>query len=130
MQTIYLKSPMKEEFKKYIKKEEYNPDINKTEIWIGNFSNDPTIDPIITIFEIISHFQNQDNKIIIDDKYIGDDKTLLIFEDITFNECVVFVGNSFNEKVWFLNCTFVKHVSFENCIFKDIFMEIFFVRIL
>ena len=27
MQTIYLKSPMKEEFKKYIKKEEYNPDI-------------------------------------------------------------------------------------------------------
>lgn len=119
MQTIYLKSPMKEEFKKYIKKEEYNPDINKTEIWIGNFSNDPTIDPIITIFEIISHFQNQDNKIIIDDKYIGDDKTLLIFEDITFNECVVFVGNSFNEKVWFLNCTFVKHVSFENCIFKE-----------
>jgi len=119
MQTIYLKSPMKEEFKKYIKKEEYNSDINKTEIWIGNFSNDPTIDPIITISEIISHFQNQDNKIIIDDKYIGDDKTPLIFEDITFNECVVFEGDSFNEKVHFFNCTFAKHVSFENCIFKE-----------
>lgn len=119
MQTIYLKSPMKEEFKKYIKKEEYNPDINKTEIWIGNFSNDPTIDPIDIICKIIPYFQNQDNKIIIDDKYIGDDKTPLIFEDITFNECVVFIGDSFNEKVHFLNCTFEKHVSFENCIFKE-----------
>lgn len=123
MQTIYLKSPMKEEFKKYIKKEEYNPDINKTEIWIGNFSNDPTIDPIDIICKIIPHFQNQDNKIIIDDyleynngKYW---QKTLIFRDITFNESVKFYYISFKDCVCFEKCIFKKEVSFSKCAFNE-----------
>jgi len=39
---------MNEKLKKYIKREEYNPDNDKTEIWIGEFSNAP-IDPINVI---------------------------------------------------------------------------------
>lgn len=123
MQTIYLKSPMKEEFKKYIKKEEYNPDINKTEIWIGNFSDTPTINPIIIILEIISHFQNQDYKIIVDDyleynngKYW---QKTLIFRDITFNESVKFYYISFKDCVCFEKCIFKKEVSFSKCAFNE-----------
>ena len=104
---------MKEEFKKYIKKEEYNSDINKTEIWIGNFSDDPTIDPIITISEIISYFKNQDNKIIIDDYLEYNNKKTweisLVFNDITFNEDVQFILNSFDYNVKFINCIFMKN---------------------
>lgn len=114
---------MKEEFKKYIKKEEYNPDINKTEIWIGNFSDTPTINPIIIILEIISHFQNQDYKIIVDDyleynngKYW---QKTLIFRDITFNESVTFYYISFKDCVCFEKCIFKKEVSFSKCAFNE-----------
>jgi len=127
MQTIYLKSPMKEEFKKYIKKEENNTDINKTEIWIGNFSSDPTptIDPIDIICKIIPHFQNQDNKIIIDDylRYNNEKKweKPLIFNNIIFNKSVDFNHNSFEDNVSFINCIFKKDIIFGNCTFaKDI----------
>ena len=123
MQTIYLKSPMKEEFKKYIKKEKYNSDINKTEIWIGDFSNDPTIDPIDIICKIIPHFQNQDYKIIVDDyleynngKYW---QKTLIFRDITFNESVKFYYISFKDCVCFEKCIFKKEVSFSKCAFNE-----------
>ena len=134
MQTIYLKSPMKEEFKKYIKKEENNTDINKTEIWIGNFSSDPTptIDPIDIICKIIPHFQNQDNKIIIDDylRYNNEKKweKPLIFNNIIFNKSVDFNHNSFEDYISFTECTFKyvsfgsytfkKEVTFESCTFK------------
>jgi putative membrane protein len=123
MQTIYLKSPMKEEFKKYIKKEKYNPDINKTEIWIGNFSNDPTIDPIDIICKIIPYFQNQDNKIIIDDYLQYNNgkhwQKNLIFRDITFNESVKFYYISFKDCVCFEKCIFKKEVSFSKCAFNE-----------
>ena len=121
MQTIYLKSPMKEKFKKYIKKEEYNSDINKTEIWIGNFSNDPTIDPIGVICEIIWHFNYKNYKFIVDD-YLSYNNggfwdSPIIFNNITFNKKVSFMFYSFEDNVSFINCTF-KYVSFENCTFK------------
>ena len=123
MQTFYFKSPMKEEFKKYIKKEEYNPDINKTEIWIGNFSNDPTIDPIDIICKIIPHFQNQNNKIIIDDylQYNNEKKWKkpLKFKNITFNRDVQFIFNSFDYNVKFINCIFMKNVLFGSCHFEE-----------
>jgi putative membrane protein len=129
MQTIYLKSPMKEEFKKYIKKEKYNPDIDKTEIWIGNFSNDPTIDPIITISEIISHFKNQDNKIIIDDYLQYNNERIweipLEFNDITFNKSVHFKHNSFKDYIYFKNCIFIKEVFFQKCAFNK---EVYFIN--
>ena len=122
MQTIYLKSPMKEEFKKYIKKEKYNPDIDKTEIWIGNFSNDP-IEPIDIICKIIPHFQNQDNKIIIDDYLQYNNgkhwQKNLIFRDITFNESVKFYYISFKDCVCFEKCIFKKEVSFSKCAFNE-----------
>lgn len=116
---------MKEEFKKYIKKEEYNPDINKTEIWIGDFSNDPTIDPIDIICKIIPHFQNQNNKIIIDDylQYNNRDfwNSPIIFNNITFNKEVAFKFYSFEDNVSFINCIFKKDIIFRNCTFaKDI----------
>ena len=102
---------MKKEFKKYIKKEEYNPDINKTEIWIGDFSNDPTIDPIDIICKIIPHFQNQNNKIIIDDylQYNNRDfwNSPIIFNNITFNKEVAFKFYSFEDNVSFINCIFI-----------------------
>ena len=121
MQTIYLKSPMKEEFKKYIKKEEYNPDINKTEIWIGNFSNDPTIDSMGVICEIIWHFNYKNYKFIVDD-YLSYNNggfwdSPIIFNNITFNKKVSFMFYSFEDNVSFINCTF-KYISFENCTFK------------
>ena len=123
MQTIYLKSPMKEKFKKYIKKEEYNPDINKTEIWIGNFSSDPTIDPIDIICKIIPHFQNQDNKIIINDFLQYNNKKNwkipLIFKNITFNKDLQFIFNSFDYKVKFIICIFMKNVLFGSCHFEE-----------
>lgn len=123
MQTIYLKSPMKEEFKKYIKKEKYNPDIDKTEIWIGNFSSDPTIDPIDIICKIIPHFQNQDNKIIINDFLQYNNKKNwkipLIFKNITFNKDLQFIFNSFDYKVKFINCIFMKNVLFGSCHFEE-----------
>ena len=112
---------MKEEFKKYIKKEENNTDINKTEIWIGNFSSDPTIDPINIICKIIPHFQNQDNKIIIDDYLQYNNERIweipLEFNDITFNKSVEFNHNSFDDYISFTKCTF-KYVSFRNCTFN------------
>ncbi|WP_314336971.1 pentapeptide repeat-containing protein [Capnocytophaga leadbetteri] len=120
---------MKEEFKKYIKKEKYNPDIDKTEIWIGNFSNDPTIDPIITISEIISHFKNQDNKIIIDDYLQYNNERIweipLEFNDITFNKSVHFKHNSFKDYIYFKNCIFIKEVFFQKCAFNK---EVYFIN--
>ena len=110
---------MKEEFKKYIKKEENNTDINKTEIWIGNFSSDPTIDPIDIICKIIPHFQNQDNKIIIDDYLQYNNERIweipLEFNDITFNRDVQFIFNSFDYNVKFINCIFIKN---KNCFYN------------
>lgn len=125
MRTIYLKSPMKKEFKKYIKKEEYNPDINKTEIWIGNFSNDPTIDPIDIICEIIWHFNYKNYKFIVDD-YLsynngGFWNSPIIFNNITFNKEVAFKFYSFEDNVSFINCIFKEDIIFGNCTFaKDI----------
>ncbi|AVM49618.1 pentapeptide repeat-containing protein [Capnocytophaga sp. oral taxon 878] len=111
------------DLEKYIKKKEYNPDIDKTEIWIGNFSDTPTINPIIIILEIISHFQNQDYKIIVDDyleynngKYW---QKPLIFKDITFNESVKFNYISFKDCVGFEKCIFKKEVSFSKCAFNE-----------
>ena len=124
MQTIYLKSPMKEEFKKYIKKEEYNPDINKTEIWIGNFSNDP-IETIGVICEIIWHFNYKNYKFIVDD-YLsynngGFWNSPIIFNNITFNKEVAFKFYSFEDNVSFINCIFKEDIIFGNCTFaKDI----------
>ncbi|WP_315020367.1 pentapeptide repeat-containing protein [Capnocytophaga leadbetteri] len=116
---------MKEEFKKYIKKEEYNPDINKTEIWIGNFSNDPTIDPIDIICEIIWHFNYKNYKFIVDD-YLsynngGFWNSPIIFNNITFNKEVAFKFYSFEDNVSFINCIFKEDIIFGNCTFaKDI----------
>ncbi len=121
MQTIYLKSPMKEEFKKYIKKEEYNSDINKTEIWIGNFSNDPTIDPIDIICKIIWHFNYKNYKFIVDD-YLSYNNGVfwnspIIFNNITFNKEVAFKFYSFQDNVSFINCIFKEDIIFGNCTF-------------
>jgi len=120
---------MKEEFKKYIKKEEYNSDINKTEIWIGNFSNDPTIDPIDIICKIIPYFQNQDNKIIIDDYLQYNNERIweipLEFNDITFNKSVHFNHNSFKDYIYFKNCIFIKEVFFSKCAFNK---EVYFIN--
>jgi putative membrane protein len=116
---------MKKEFKKYIKKEEYNPDINKTEIWIGNFSNDPTIDPIDIICEIIWHFNYKNYKFIVDD-YLsynngGFWNSPIIFNNITFNKEVAFKFYSFEDNVSFINCIFKEDIIFGNCTFaKDI----------
>jgi putative membrane protein len=116
---------MKEEFKKYIKKEEYNSDINKTEIWIGNFSNDPTIDPIDIICEIIWHFNYKNYKFIVDD-YLsynngGFWNSPIIFNNITFNKEVAFKFYSFEDNVSFINCIFKEDIIFGNCTFaKDI----------
>ena len=124
MQTIYLKSPMKEEFKKYIKKEEYNSDINKTEIWIGNFSNDP-IEPIDVICEIIRYFNYKNYKIIVDDYLSYNNRGIwdspIIFNNITFNKEVAFMFYSFKDNISFINCTFKEDIIFGNCTFaKDI----------
>lgn len=114
---------MKEELKKYIKKEENNTDINKTEIWIGNFSNDPTIDPIDIICKIIPHFNYKNYKIIVDDFLQYNNKKNwkipLIFENITFNRDVQFIFNSFDYKVKFINCIFMKNVLFGSCHFEE-----------
>ena len=116
---------MKEEFKKYIKKEENNTDINKTEIWIGNFSNDPTIDPIDIICEIIWHFNYKNYKFIVDD-YLsynngGFWNSPIIFNNITFNKEVAFKFYSFEDNVSFINCIFKEDIIFGNCTFaKDI----------
>ena len=124
MQTIYLKSPMKEEFKKYIKKEKYNPDIDKTEIWIGNFSNDP-IEPIDVICEIIRYFNYKNYKIIVDDYLSYNNRGIwdspIIFNNITFNKEVAFMFYSFKDNISFINCTFKEDIIFGNCTFaKDI----------
>lgn len=124
MQTFYFKSPMKEEFKKYIKKEEYNPDINKTEIWIGNFSNDP-IEPIDVICEIIRYFNYKNYNIIVDDYLSYNNRGIwdspIIFNNITFNEEVAFMFYSFKDNISFINCTFKEDIIFGNCTFaKDI----------
>ena len=116
---------MKEEFKKYIKKEEYNSDINKTEIWIGNFSNDPTIDSMGVICEIIWHFNYKNYKFIVDD-YLsynngGFWNSPIIFNNITFNKEVAFKFYSFEDNVSFINCIFKEDIIFGNCTFaKDI----------
>lgn len=122
MQTIYLKSPMKRKFKQYIKKEKYNPDINKTEIWIGNFSNDP-IEPIDVICEIIPYFNYKNYKIIVDDFLQYNNKKKwkipLTFKNITFNRDVQFIFNSFDYNVEFINCIFMKNVLFGSCHFEE-----------
>lgn len=115
---------MKEEFKKYIKKEEYNPDINKTEIWIGNFSNDP-IEPIDVICEIIRYFNYKNYNIIVDDYLSYNNRGIwdspIIFNNITFNEEVAFMFYSFKDNISFINCTFKEDIIFGNCTFaKDI----------
>ena len=116
---------MKEEFKKYIKKEEYNSDINKTEIWIGNFSSDPTIDPIDVICEIIRYFNYKNYNIIVDDYLSYNNRGIwdspIIFNNITFNEEVAFMFYSFKDNISFINCTFKEDIIFGNCTFaKDI----------
>ena len=124
---------MNEKLKKYIKREEYNSDNDETEIWIGEFSNDP-IDPINVISEIISNFNSKSYKIIIDD-YLsynsgGIWNSPIIFNNITFNKGIEFKYYSFDNNVSFINCIFVeavifgksilkKDVSFVNCIFKS-----------
>lgn len=124
---------MNEKLKKYIKREEYNSDNDETEIWIGEFSNDP-IDPINVISEIISNFNSKSYKIIIDD-YLsynsgGIWNSPIIFNNITFNKGIEFKYYSFDNNVSFINCIFVeavifgksilkKGVSFVNCIFKS-----------
>ena len=123
---------MNEKLKKYIKREEYNPDNDKTEIWIGEFSNAP-IDPINVISEIISNFNPENYKIIVDDylSYNNGDNwnSPIIFNNITFNKGIEFKYYSFDNNVSFINCIFVeavifgksilkKGVSFVNCIFK------------
>ena len=111
---------MKEEFKKYIKKEEYNPDINKTEIWIGNFSNDP-IEPIDVICEIIRYFNYKNYNIIVDDYLSYNNRGIwdspIIFNNITFNEEVAFMFYSFKDNISFINCTFKEDIIFGNCTF-------------
>ena len=127
------KYSMNEKLKKYIKREEYNSDNDETEIWIGEFSNDP-IDPINVISEIISNFNSKSYKIIIDD-YLsynsgGIWNSPIIFNNITFNKGIEFKYYSFDNNVSFINCIFVeavifgksilkKDVSFVNCIFKS-----------
>ncbi len=126
------KYSMNEKLKKYIKREEYNPDNDKTEIWIGEFSNAP-IDPINVISEIISNFNPENYKIIVDDylSYNNGDNwnSPIIFNNITFNKGIEFKYYSFDNNVSFINCIFVeavifgksilkKGVSFVNCIFK------------
>lgn len=124
---------MKEELKQYIKKQKYDPNTNKTEILIGNFSNLP-IDPIDVISKIISHFNSKNHKIIVDD-YLsynngGNWNSHIIFNSITFNKEVAFKFYSFEDDVSFINCTFregvifgksilKKSIGFINCIFKN-----------
>jgi len=124
---------MNKKLKKYIKREEYNPDNDKTEIWIGEFSNAP-IDPINVISEIISNFNSENYKIIVDDYLLynnGDNwNSPIIFNNITFNKGIEFKYYSFDDNVSFINCIFgetvifgksvlKKGVSFVNCIFKS-----------
>lgn len=111
------------DLEKYIKKKEYNPDIDKTEIWIGNFSDTPEYDPIDIISGIILIFKRQNNKIIIDDflqyNSIRNWKKPLIFNNITFNEGIQFIFNSFDYEVKFTNCIFCKNVLFGKCHFYE-----------
>ena len=126
------KYSMNEKLKKYIKREEYNPDNDKTEIWIGEFSNAP-IDPINVISEIISNFNSKNYKIIVDDYLLynnrGNWRSPIIFNNITFNKGIEFKFYSFDDNVSFINCIFgeavifgksvlKKDISFVNCIFK------------
>lgn len=110
------------DLEKYIKKKEYNPDIDKTEIWIGNFSNTPEYDPIDIISGIILNFKGQNEKIIIDDFFEYNStkkwKKPLIFCDIIFNKVVLFIFNSFDQNIQFTNCIFSKNVFFVDCRFE------------
>lgn len=107
---------------KYIEKIEYNPDINKTEIWVGNFLATPEYAPIDIISKVILNFQKQNNKIIINDHLENSSEesctTPLIFENITFKRNIFFENTSFESYINFINCIFEGMVTIRNCIFK------------